>query len=90
MAHADYHCCAICDRKMEYTELEARTKEDICLDCLRALHREGVPVYTGFELELWIKACPGKAVELLPRIGYAPCFYSNPLDEAFKAAMPAA
>lgn len=89
MAHGDYHCCALCDCKMGYAEDDARTKEDICTDCLRTLHAGGVMVNTGGELEGWIKSNPEK-VEMLPGMGYTPCFYDNPVDDAFQAAMPAA
>lgn len=89
MAHGDYHCCALCDCKMDYATGDARTKEDICTDCLRTLHAGGLMVYTGGELEAWIKANPDKA-GILPGMGYSPCFYRNPVDDAFKAAMPAA
>ena len=90
MAHGDYHCCALCDCKMDYASGDARTKEDICTDCLRTLHAGGVMVYTGAELEIWIKENPAKARDVLPGMGYSPCFYSNPVDKAFEAATPAA
>ena len=86
MAHGDYHCCALCDRKMDYATGDARTKEDICEECLRTLHVNGVMVYVGAELEAWIKANPEKAVELLPGLGYEKCWYGNPVDSAFGAA----
>lgn len=87
MAHGDYHCCALCDTKMAYAADEARTKEDVCTDCLRTLHAGGVLIYTGAELEAWIKANPEKAHETLPGMGYSPCWYANPVDAAFKAAI---
>jgi hypothetical protein len=90
MAHGDYHCCALCDCKMQYADYDTRTKEDICTDCLRTLHAGGVMVYTGGELEAWIKANPDNAREVLPGMGYSPCFYGNPVDDAFQAAMLAA
>lgn len=90
MAHADYNCCALCDCKMAYVESDnATTKEEICTDCLRTLHAGGVMVSTGGELEDWIKSNPEK-VEILPGMGYTPCLYDNPVDDAFQAAMPAA
>ena len=90
MAHADYNCCALCDCKMAYVESDnATTKEEICMRCLRALHDAGVIVHTGGELEEWIKSNPDM-VDMLPVMGYTPCFYDNPVDDAFQAAMPAA
>jgi len=34
MAHADYHCCAVCDEKMDFAGWYSATKEWICEDCL--------------------------------------------------------
>jgi len=35
MAHADYACCAVCDRKLYYSH-NAPTKEEICQECTAA------------------------------------------------------
>jgi hypothetical protein len=85
MAHGDYHCCAVCDCKMQYDDYDARTKEDICTACLRALHGVGAMVYTGQELAAWITANPEAAQVNLPGIGFSKCFYPNPVDAAFAA-----
>ncbi|HEY9462834.1 MAG TPA: hypothetical protein VIR54_07075 [Vicinamibacterales bacterium] len=87
MAHGDYNCCALCDCKMDYAN-DATTKEEVCVDCMKALHSAGVMVYTGAELEAWIKANPAVARDLLPALGFYECFYANPVDEAFRAASP--
>jgi len=88
MAHGDYNCCALCDRKLDYRPYDAATKEELCVDCMKALHGAQVMVYTGAELEAWIKANPVSAHDLLPSLGYSKCFYRNPIDLAFAAASP--
>ena len=44
MAHGDYDCCAVCDCKLSYNSTNPYTKEEICVDCLKALRDNGVNV----------------------------------------------
>ncbi len=85
MAHGDYHCCAVCDRKLDYAGDDARTKEDVCTDCIRSVLAEtGVLVTTGDELLAWITTAPVAAVGALD---IRPCYYRNPVDDAVKAKL---
>lgn len=85
MAHADYHCCAICDSKMDYSR-DARTKEDLCTDCTRAIVTAGFPIFDGEELIAALDANTPGLVDALEAIGFSTCYYGNPVDEAFKRA----
>lgn len=86
MAHCDYDCCALCDRKVRYNASDSRTKEDICVECMRALHGQGVMVYTGADLEAWINANQALAPDALRSLGYEKCFYGNMVDVAMDVA----
>lgn len=88
MAHSDYNCCAVCDTKMNYNAADARTKEDICTDCMRSLHSCGIMVYDGEELLQWMNSKP--AAEAVRDIKVAvgtisKCFYPNPVDDKWAA-----
>lgn len=87
MAHADYHCCALCDKKLEYANggyLSARTKEDLCINCQKTLHNHSVMAYNGSELAEWIEEQDKESVaELFLEAGYRMCHYENPVDKAF-------
>jgi len=81
MAHADYDCCAVCDRKMSYA-IEASTKELICSRCVADLALQGVIVHDVEELMSWIGSDdPGRVVEILDAVGYRRCLYPNPVDD---------
>lgn len=86
MAHGDYHCCAVCNRKLDYAGSESRTKEDICSDCLKGLRAAGIPVVAVDELIAWIATTDAEAVTAkLAEVGFKECFYGNPVDAAYRA-----
>lgn len=83
MAHGDYNCCAICDRKLDYNAWNARTKEEICTDCLVKLRDIGLSIITVQELIHWIETEEvEKLRDALKRLQFKPCLYNNPVDEA--------
>lgn len=84
MAHGDYHCCAICDRKMQYGGRWAKTKKDICTSCLKNLRKENINVLDVDELIDWIKN-NDNAQPKLKQIGFKTCHYSNPVDDVFES-----
>lgn len=77
MAHGDYHCCAICDRKMGYDPDGATSKEDICVEC-----REEHGIATVQQLIDMIEEGDPKVIDLPLRY----CHYANPVDVAFYRA----
>ena len=82
MAHADYHCCAICDCKMEYAGFAATTKEKICENCLKKLRDMGLNIITVDELMDWIRNEDKNVLrQKLKELGFRFCWYSNPVDE---------
>lgn len=86
MAHGDYNCCACCDTKMAYS-YDATTKEDLCTGCMRDLHATGVMVYSGGELEEWMRNgedTPERKLQILRKAGFSTCYYTNSVDEAYK------
>lgn len=86
MAHADYDCCAVCDCKMNYNEWEAETKGRICGECVADMARLGVICGTAEELIEWINAAePSEVKRILGAVGYDPCHYDNPVDQAVRA-----
>ena len=83
MAHADYHCCAICDSKQEYGGIDSTTKEKICPHCLRALRNQGLSVLDTNELLFWINTTDTDMVRtILHKVDFRFCYYRNPVDEA--------
>jgi len=89
MAHADYSCCAVCDRKMSYGE--EGTKDHICTDCVVTLARRGVFLRNGAELLAWMRAnAPLVVVAHLTECGFHRCYYANAVDEEMAKAMAAA
>lgn len=88
MAHADYHCCAVCDSKMGYAHGYAETKVSLCTDCMKSLHAFGVMVYDGEDLMAWMKGddntCARK-LQILRDVGFSKCFYGNDVDTAYEA-----
>lgn len=88
MAHGDYHCCALCDSKMDYSN-DARTKEDLCSYCNRKLVESGVIVFDGNELTQWMskewhEGRGKEAKSKLSDLGFSECFYDNEVDRTFK------
>lgn len=82
MAHADYACCAVCDRKMYYDPW-AEAKTEICSDCVANLATQGVIVHNTSELLAWIKSTDADTVgKVLANAGFRFCHYWNPIDEA--------
>ena len=82
MAHADYHCCAVCDSKMSYAGFDATTKEEICSCCVANLAEKGVIVHDVDELMKWIEEEDNKKVaKILVDVGFRFCHYSNDVDE---------
>ena len=81
MAHADYDCCAVCDRKLSYSN-DANTKAEICPFCLSNLHQEDVLVYTPYEFIEWIITHEDTIVkDVLLSIEFRFCFYPNNVDD---------
>lgn len=90
MAHGDYDCCAVCDRKMAYSH-DADTKEAVCTDCgIELFAATGERITTGEALVEWIERTGAPAVAVLDAIGFSACFYSNPVDAAVKKLREAA
>lgn len=81
MAHGDYNCCAICDRKMEYSN-SASTKEDLCASCavnVSMMFGQKITTPEAFiakAKELPLDVLIGALVEL----GYSRCSYSGEID----------
>jgi hypothetical protein len=89
MAHGDYDCCAVCDRKMAYNAWEARTKEEVCPACAVALTKHGVEAWTSEQLVGWItSAPPADVLRILAAVYYRPCFYGNEVDDAVRLITP--
>ena len=91
MAHANYDCCAICDVKLEYTGMYAKTKEEICGNCLQNLYNSGgflkdEPIFTVEQLMEWMEAEePEKVIDILEHIGFTKCICgdNNPVDKVY-------
>lgn len=82
MAHADYHCCAVCDKKISFGGFGATTKEQICSECVANLAEKGVIVHNVEELIEWIKTEePKKIATILRDVGFRFCHYYNIVDE---------
>jgi len=83
MAHADYDCCAVCDRKLSYAGMNATTKEMICSTCAVNLAERGVFVHNVHELIAWIKTSDTEHVrKVLSEVGFSFCYYQNDVDDA--------
>ena len=87
MAHADYECCCVCDRKMAHNEMAA-AKTKMCRWCVARLRKilakeeiDGeIKDPEGF-LEL-ISSLPKDRLEtLLKKIKFRACRYPNPIDD---------
>lgn len=83
MAHADYDCCAVCDRKLAYNSPGAETKAEICPECEKALALVSLVFDSVDALIQWIKDTDKQAVWLaLYAIGFRRCHYPNEVDNA--------
>jgi len=85
MAHADYECCAICDRKVYYSN-DAGSKEILCSECVTNLARRDVIVGSVEELKVWMtQEESAKVVPLLQEVGFRKCYYANEIDVLFES-----
>jgi len=85
MAHSDYNCCAVCDRKMSYVGIGAKTKTEICSTCIANLAQEGVIVHNVEELVDWAKDNNKETVKnILQIVGFHFCYYGNWVDESIE------
>lgn len=84
MAHADYHCCAVCDRKISYGGADAATKEFLCARCAATLSlRAGRNISDTDELLRWIEeSTPDTVRSVLTEANYRECCYPNKVDQA--------
>ncbi len=84
MGHADYECCACCDRKMAYS-VDAETKATLCTDCAVDLVLAGVVVRSPVDLIAWIDRTDAATVRaILSAHGFSFCFYKNDVDGAVR------
>jgi hypothetical protein len=72
MAHGDYDCCAICDKKMSYSG-DPSTKDDLCSSCAVDFESKTPADFIENLLKGSIKKSELKEV-------YSPCFYPNMFD----------
>lgn len=73
---------------MDYNSGSARTKEDICVTCLHGLRDAGVAALDPAEFIAWVNSStPETLAAILPRLGYNPCFATNPVDGAVKTRL---
>lgn len=87
VAHSDYNCCAICDRKLEYAGFNATTKERICESCLVELQTRKLPIVTVAQFIDWVKGIDKDMLRsTLKDLGFRRCYYSNDVDDAVRAA----
>ena len=85
MAHTDYHCCAVCDSKLEYGGLDSTTKEQICPVCLKHLRAEGLSILDVDEFLEWLKNTERhKIFFILCKINFRFCRYLNEVDTTVK------
>lgn len=83
MAHGDYNCCMICDRKMEYNAYEAETKKRPCIGCISTMRDVGTILLTPDEFVAHMKSLsPTDGAAFLVRIGFSKCSYQNAVDQA--------
>jgi hypothetical protein len=82
MAHGDYNCCAICDSKLDYNAGDARTKEEICDDCIERSIALGHPCVRPTNVVEYIKTLNDQvALIWLHAMDFDPCYYENDLDK---------
>ena len=81
MAHADYDCCAVCDSKIRYNSTETGTKDEICVDCRKALTDAGYNCNTPDDFIACIQLMTNTdALRLLHKLNFQPCYYPNVVD----------
>jgi len=82
MAHADYDCCAVCDKKMAYQGFSGvDTKQEVCGNCTVNLAKHDVIINNIKELINWIVTEDNDIVEeVLHDIGFSKCHYPNGVD----------
>ena len=81
--HNDYHCCAICDDKIAYSD-NARRKEGICSFCNAELINHGVMIHGVISLVIWMaREKPEGVYEILDDLGFRKCQYPNAVDELY-------
>lgn len=81
MAHGDYDCCAVCDKKLSYSR-DAQTKDEICPSCIKVLVNLGVQVFFPDELIEWVQDTDPVRVKLvLSEVDFCFCHYPNSVDK---------
>ncbi len=81
MAHADYDCYAVCDRKLSYAGFDSETKKEICPSCLKKMRAEGMNILDPEELVEWVKSHDQpEIVDKLARVGFKFCYFPNDVD----------
>jgi hypothetical protein len=84
MAHANYECCAVCDKKVYYAFGDVYAKDVICTNCVVELALRGVFIRNVHELHEWMeKESPEKVLEILEQVGFKKCHYWNEIDELY-------
>jgi hypothetical protein len=87
MAHGDYECCAVCDRKMAYASM-AEAKTSICGDCVVALAKRQVFIPNPEALIAWVRDNETEHVrETLKAVGFQQCYYGSDVDDAVAAKL---
>lgn len=82
MAHADYHCCAICDSKLEYGGYDSTTKERICEVCLLELQLLDLKIVTVDQFIRWVESVDQEVLRsTLKELCFRKCFYDNDVDK---------
>lgn len=82
MAHGDYGCCAVCDKKLRYGDYPS--KYQICPECVGALAQHGVVVTSPATLLAWMKVNdPDMVLTILHAVNFKPCCYGNDIDDAY-------
>ena len=90
MAHADYLCCACCDKKM-YSDISSEAKTGLCTECAVYLSmRLGKPIVNHEDLLELIQSYSDKVElkESLEKCGFSSCYYENPIDKAYAHVFP--
>lgn len=93
MAHADYECCACCDKKLDYST-GAEPKDRLCAECAVDLSRAtDQRITTPEALGDWVRQAVDHglqrtAAEILAATNYRPCPYGNTLDRLIAEHLP--
>lgn len=91
MAHADYDCCACCDRKLCFRHDGGETKETLCGRCAARLSlAAGREIGDVEQFVAWVRAGEPEAVlAALHAAGYRPCHYPNEVDAVVRTVLGA-